>query len=505
MDRKKQIICLLAIVLFGLFLRLWDLGEESLWSDEAYTAIFVKHYSLEQMLTGEKQDRINPPAFYAVEKLWTNVSGDDEFNLRFPSAAFGTLLIIVVFLLAKLVINGPGAGYKNPAPFLAAFLTSISFYLVEYSQEARSYQLFALLAVYHLYLLICLLQKNKAGKSVRHWLGFIIVGVIGVYTHFGFWFFLAAEAAFLLVFYLKGWLVMVFKKEIPIKGLGFLGSYIVISLSFLHWFFVSTYPNLIQAENKPFWQPDIGLNSFFQFFEKAFFIDDVSLDQENIIGIVLLIVFLFLVSFIFCKSRRQDKRPAEEKSIGIKWSNRKLAILLLMSVISPFIFYKCLHIWMDRYVLCIIPLLYVLVAWFFSYFRKRLLILTAAIVIIIAVPWYSSYYTDAQKEPWKEAIRFIENYDDGNGVFYIDKSFSEFPWRYYYQGGSQANFPASFSKKDIEKRQQGMPEKAWVGIIYLSPKDKDRTLLQTANESFIDHIQWQKNGLEVNIFQNKKN
>lgn len=130
-------VALAAVMCLALAVRLLDLGQESLWADEAFTWWWTR-----QPLAGQWGSNAalepNPPLYYTIAWLSTALLGNDERALRLPSALLGTLGVGAVFLV------GRTAGSTRTG-LLAALLTAIAAPHVYFSQEARTYALLSLL------------------------------------------------------------------------------------------------------------------------------------------------------------------------------------------------------------------------------------------------------------------------------------------------------------------------------------------------------------------------
>src|SRR3989344_6295774 len=98
---KKAIFFLVCILLLGGALRFFHLGQESLWVDEALTV----HHALSKNYT-EFIDLISateaaPPGHYLFLHYWMQWFGSSEFSVRFPSAVFSTISILLFFFLLR--------------------------------------------------------------------------------------------------------------------------------------------------------------------------------------------------------------------------------------------------------------------------------------------------------------------------------------------------------------------------------------------------------------------
>lgn len=128
-----------AILILGLVLRLISINQ-SLWLDEATTALVARNYNFGEIITKFSPGDFHPPLYYLVMRVWSLAFGTSEIALRLPSVIFGVLTIWLVYKISK--------------SKLAALLTATSGLLVYYSQEARMYTMVALLVSCLVYLFI---------------------------------------------------------------------------------------------------------------------------------------------------------------------------------------------------------------------------------------------------------------------------------------------------------------------------------------------------------------
>lgn len=124
---------LILIFIAGFLVRLVNLNQ-SLWLDEAITAVTVQSKSYDQIITAFSKSDFHPPMYYLFLKAWSGIFGFTEISLRFPSVLFGSGLIIFGYLIAKHLKS-------KKVGLIAALLIALNPLLVYYSQEARMYSL----------------------------------------------------------------------------------------------------------------------------------------------------------------------------------------------------------------------------------------------------------------------------------------------------------------------------------------------------------------------------
>ncbi|NUQ39253.1 MAG: glycosyltransferase family 39 protein [Caldilineales bacterium] len=123
---------LLALILLAFALRLHHLDVQSLWYDEGVTAQ-VARLGLSELARWTADD-IQPPLYYMLVSGWLRLNPFGELILRWPSAAFGTLLIPLLWALGRRL-------WDERAGLLAALVAAASPVMVYYGQEARMYTL----------------------------------------------------------------------------------------------------------------------------------------------------------------------------------------------------------------------------------------------------------------------------------------------------------------------------------------------------------------------------
>ena len=148
----------LLLLTAGAALRLYHLGERSLWFDEAVTAN-ASRGALANVL--EKTRHFSAPlahpyVLYVAERL-----GPGAVAARMPSTIASILVIIVMLAMIR-------TGIGVPATLLSAAMIAFSASQVRYAQEVREYSLSVLIAVILVY---CLLRWNGVpSRNSRSWL-----------------------------------------------------------------------------------------------------------------------------------------------------------------------------------------------------------------------------------------------------------------------------------------------------------------------------------------------
>ncbi|HEX8206829.1 MAG TPA: glycosyltransferase family 39 protein [Solirubrobacteraceae bacterium] len=177
---------LAGIVVLAAALRLWQLGDRSLWVDEAFT---LRHVDGD---LGHVLDRMSEedsaPLYPLLAWGWSKVFGLSEAGLRSLPALLGVLTVPVVWAAAARVGGRPAAA-------AAALLTAVSPFLVWHAQDARPYALLILLGAVAFLAFLRVLEDGS-----RRWAAVWAVGsVLAVLTHYDAVFPFGVEAVWLVL------------------------------------------------------------------------------------------------------------------------------------------------------------------------------------------------------------------------------------------------------------------------------------------------------------------
>jgi uncharacterized membrane protein len=160
------------ILIAALALRLPGLSY-SFYGDEWFSLVRDS-----QRLITDTEDRFRP-LFFSLLYLWKQIGFSNEFGLRLLPLIFGLLQIPLAYSIGH-QLRGRDYG------LLFAALIAVSPILIEFSQELRMYSMVACLALLQVWLMLYLIRFS----SWSGWLSFILVALVGVYTHIFYWLFL---------------------------------------------------------------------------------------------------------------------------------------------------------------------------------------------------------------------------------------------------------------------------------------------------------------------------
>lgn len=248
MSTRVVVVARLAVVvliLLGFAARVWQLGAQSLWLDEALSVTFASEPLSRLFHTLTYRD-LHPPLFYLVLHVWLNLAGRSEFAVRFVALFFGLPAVPATYDLGAALFGSPserlgrpddrvpesavassarvgpdsaavsgpsGTPALRPAVYrrawhtdpdvargaliglIGAFLVAFSPFLVYYSQEARMYSglaTFGLLSTYALWKLLATGQR-------RWFIAYVACTTCLIYTQYFGGLVIGFQAVYLLV------------------------------------------------------------------------------------------------------------------------------------------------------------------------------------------------------------------------------------------------------------------------------------------------------------------
>lgn len=189
LNDRLIIAILIAILIFGFFLRIYTLDAKSLWVDEIGEVIVASNDILGVLMGASTH--YSPPLDYLILHFFL-ILGKNNFIARLPSVVFGVASIGMIYLL--------GADfYSKKVGLISAFLLAISPFCIWYSQEARMYSLFLFLAIISFYFFFRSIKIN----SCFLWGTYLVSTILAIYTHYFAFFMIVVQLIFLMFIFFK--------------------------------------------------------------------------------------------------------------------------------------------------------------------------------------------------------------------------------------------------------------------------------------------------------------
>jgi len=166
------------ILIFALGLRVIAI-DQSLWLDEAISALAVQNHSLTSLVGEYLVGDFSPPLYFVIQWFWVRATGTSELMLRLPSVLYGVGTVYFSYLIAKIYVKSKKSKFAE----LVALIVAVSPLLVYYSQEARMYSLAALVVTLSIYFFL----MHRRSKDVKYFILFFVSFTAALYTHYLTW------------------------------------------------------------------------------------------------------------------------------------------------------------------------------------------------------------------------------------------------------------------------------------------------------------------------------
>ncbi len=387
---------LIFLTLIGLLLRLYHMGDVSLWLDEV-TALHRSQQSFLEIWTNPSGD-INPPLFFWIEHLMLSL-GSSEFVLRLAPALIGTLTIPVMY--------GIGTEFydRNIGVISAALLTFSTFHLW-YSQEARPYALLLFLLLIALFFFLRALRTDRT----LYWIFSGLFLGLACWTH---------NAAIVGIPIFVVWL-LISRFRLPLsESIGkplvvTFATFLLVVSPFIPYLFGSYSGKINEPLTWGIRGPELIKAMGIQYFG--------GIGTGHLITVYLFAV-LFLLGLI--QLFRTDVRKF---------------LLLVIAILIPLTSAWVLSYTMPtdpRYFIILIAFIFIGIAFVFLPFRTwfsptRFLGIAIIVIALLCVPSLHSYYSlDAKWEDWKGITREIQDLTGEGDLIIIIPTWSTPSFRYY--------------------------------------------------------------------------
>ncbi len=399
-DRLK-IAVVLGLSILGTFLvSQLLLIKNSIRLDEAQSLWQTSH-SVAGLLKVIAQD-VHVPLYHLTLHGWQLLFGQSIETARLLSLLFFLATIPVVYLLARRILS------VNWSLFVVV-LFSFSPFMNWYANEARMYTMLVFVASLSQLFFVRLIESR--GK--RGWLGYALTALVGIYTHYFFFFNLITQGIYFLV-----------TRKNFVKGtfLKFVGLASLLAVAFAPWFLYfrslgsasNTSPNLQQPSSVDFF------NVFGQF---SF---GFQTDFMNTI-LASLWPILVIAALLYVKNGQHIS-----KKVGYILT-AAIAPVVLAFIIS----YAVTPFFVSRYMVACVPPLLIAAVWFVSHYRKSLYLAIASVMVAAligaSIQQYLSPATPV-KEDFRSAAQFVGSNAKAGDIVVLSAPFTVYPFNYYYDG-----------------------------------------------------------------------
>lgn len=384
-----------AVIVFFLFF-----APLSLRLDEAQS-LWQTRQSFKGILTTISQD-VHVPLYHMVLRVWQTFLGNEVLTVRLLSLIFFVLNIPAFFLLARLA-------YNKSVAYFATLLFAFSPFMNWYGSEIRMYTLFSLLITLNYYFFLSIYKKS----SRFAWIGYTLTAVLGVYTHYFFFFGLLAQVLFFLFNY----------KHFPKNAFkNFLLSAGIVVVTFLPWgLYVLSQKTSTDMSPLLSTPTSVDLFNAVTQFMVGFQTDSVNTALVSLWPLSILVAFLGL---------RKDSRITRESMFFIIAVIAPLSIAFVISILYRPVF-------LSRYLILVLPAFILILSSLITSYPKYLsrvfqVLLVTVMLTTLGVQAMSK--NTPVKEDYRRVTEYISTTSTPRDIVVLSAPFTVYPFEYYYTG-----------------------------------------------------------------------
>jgi mannosyltransferase len=383
LNRYGTILLLGVMVVAGLYLRFYNLGFQSLWLDEIYTAIesdpAYREHQLSYYLHNIDQQ---PPLFFLLERISIFLFGNNETSLRIIPALAGTGSILGMYLVGREV-------HSKPVGLYAALFIAVNAFGIYYSNEARPYALalfFSLLSWYYF-------LKFTRTLSIRDGLSYAVVTLLTLYSSYFAMLVVGAQVLIAVVL----WIDASNKRKFALR-LGSAGALIAAGFTPLITFLKSISKITTFWAAKP--AEDIGISYFFEYFGES----------DLLKPFLLMLLVCFLVRLIFELREERLKDGIRAKPMTFLFTICSIWIFVCLFI--PFLrSYLAVPMMVARYTILVMPAYMLFIACGLDYIMSRTVqALVVTIFVLLSITHLvvvREYYHRQLKTQFKELAKYM--------------------------------------------------------------------------------------------------
>jgi mannosyltransferase len=405
----------------ALSFNLYQLGTPSIWYDEAFSVELARRPLplLWHIIFGPEP---NMELYYLFLHYWLNLTSliglhATEFVVRFPSAIFAAFSTLVVYAIGRRFLS-------TFTGILAAILYLLNDIQLTYAQQTRAYALQLLLICIAYYAFFIIISSKNYHK---HWnIIYVISSTLAVYTHlFSLFMFLSQCVAFIGIFLLPNAWQNLARKQFMSVFISFVSIFILII------------PMLIESLHgaKTNWLPIPHWHDLYHLFDTiSGYSEPYLVVFMTFCGLGLLAITISYLARFFIPSQKTSLPDniaidttylAYQHFVPVIWS--LCCWLVIPIALSYVLSHGSLRLFSARYLVMIVPSLFLLVGFGVMALRLRVVQGYFAILLVglalLAVPMY---YRSAQVEDWNSTIHWLlQHYQSGDGLVCYDNELAQ--------------------------------------------------------------------------------
>lgn len=404
------------IIILAAILRLYRLGDESMWLDEAMMMERISGSYFNLLIDWDSNRQ--GPLFTFIQKAWCDCCGTGDATARIPAMIFGVLSVPAVFLLGRRL-------FGTQAGLWAALFTAINPFAVFFAQEARPYTLYLLVSVLSLYFWIRLVD----GFSWRRaWL-FLVTTLAVLYTHQFGPFLIIAYAMLLL---LSRRFTLGLDQQPRGKLMKVLAMVVILYIPQMLRFGATFVMKVIDPTIAGAWIQVPGFGALLDALRQYFMYPGLAIAAYVVILVALIVAF------------RKRTKPG----LGF-WT---IAVVLFSVLFLPWLISLLITpIFIPKYCIPAAGIILITLGWAFTQLKMPLRIAALLVIISLSVVPLDHLYSDLDKDPIRQTAQYITGQMQAGDVVITESPWSALALQHYFPPTDSVRLTGLLNVQDLNR------------------------------------------------------
>lgn len=447
----------MGVVVAATLLRVFRLGAQSLWLDEAFAAHLARLDWVASLAS-----EINATLYYRLLGLWM-VLGDGETTLRAFSVLWSVATIPVLYALGRRLF-APREG------LVAAALLAVNAFHIAYAQEARAYSLMVFLVALGA---LCFVE-GIAQRSTRYWVAYTLATVAAMLTH--------AIAVLVAIAHFAS-LVFLPPREVPWRRVaGAMGTIGVVGLG---W---SVAVAVRGGYNVSF--PELGLRNVYAAF--------MALSGQG--GLPLLVAYAGAVALAVV--RAVHTWTSSDQS----FASFRYGFLLAWLAVPVAVAYAVTEsrlLYLPRFfIFCVVPLALLAAVGVASLRPLAVRAIALFVLVGVALGGVHGYYGRFKKEEWRLASRIVLCQVQSGDTLLFHAPYARVPFDYYLERAARTDRTPSIGVASTAGDVPSRAPRVWLIVSHdMSPEHREsRSIAAALADGRPFALWWRLFGIDIVLF-----
>ena len=474
---RKELLVLFPLF-FGAFLRVYELGSESVWLDEA-ASIFFAQRDIHSLMAWTYEP--HPPLYYALLHFWMGFFGMSELATRFLSAIFGMLSVFVIYRIGKLLFGVENGLYS-------ALILAVSMFHISFSQEVRMYSLLTFSTLMSVYFFAKALKDNRLISLVCY----VVASAFMISAHAYGFFALLFQNLFFFLFWTKH--KSLIKRHLTAQS--------TVFLLFLPWLFPLF--RVTSLVLKGYWIGWLSRPSILSLVDTFFAFSNYSVECFVLFGVLSLLGVMGIEKIRRMRGWKTLLEASEKSGWSILTQTSYEVIFCMLWLWVPIIVPLVVSLVMQpiysvKYVVLASPAFYILTAKGITEIKvKWVRIVSVILVLFLSLQTLSTaYYNTVNYEQWREVAKYVEENAKPGELILVNAPWVTVPFNYYFKGPNDVKGISTVN--DLRKAVTHHP-KVWLILSHSIDTDPEGLIKKELDNTYMLGLEKEYVGIKLYFY-----